>query len=83
MVDLKINDKLKLKLRDKASKTKFSYKELAQVYREGLRIFQHAKYHRQNKKNAKSAYGFAMARVNKYIIQLKTNQKRLHYHHAR
>ena len=68
MVDLKINDKLKLKLRDKASKTKFSYKELAQVYREGLRIFQHAKYHRQNKKNAKSAYGFAMARVNKYII---------------
>ena len=50
MVDLKINDKIKLKLRDKASKTKFSYKELAQVYREGLRIFQHAKYHRQNKK---------------------------------
>ena len=39
MVDLKINDKIKLKLRDKASKTKFSYKELAQVYREGLRIF--------------------------------------------
>ena len=68
MVDLKINDKLKLKLRDKASKTKFSYKELAQVYREGLRIFQHAKYHRQNKKNAQSAHGFAMARVNKYIM---------------
>jgi len=66
MVDLKINDKLKLKLRDKASKTKFSYKELAQVYREGLRIFQHAKYHRQNK-NVKSAYAFAMSRVNKYI----------------
>ena len=68
MVDLKINDKIKLKLRDKASKTKFSYKELAQVYREGLRIFQHAKYHRQNKKNAQSAHGFAMARVNKYIM---------------